>query len=58
MNNNILIFKIVDNGRVVTGFSEDTEENIKLILFQQGHFVFLIREPNEQELEFIKNMKP
>lgn len=51
----MLIFKTVKDRNIITGFSDDTEENLKQLLFNQGYFVFLIREPNEQELEFIKN---
>lgn len=50
----MLIFKIVKDKTVLSGFSDEEEEVLKKQLFDQGYFVFLIREANEEELSFIQ----
>lgn len=54
----MFIFKIVqkESNKVVAGFSDETEEDLRRILFDQGYFIFLIREANEEELKLIKNL--
>lgn len=56
--NNMLIFKVVEKGNVVTGTSTETEENLRKVLFDRGYFIFLIRKPMKEEEEYLKSLMP